>query len=112
MKKIFYSYHIRSLNSVYPPQGSLLCRTQGVHLSILCLVEVGVSKAWLDFSFSSQYRRFFNLKNVLLGGWMDVWMSIWVVCDILPPSIFFIFRYANWQIVLIPNMVTKIAYVL
>ena len=41
-----------------------------------------------------------------LDGWMDGWMR----CDILPPSIFLIFKYDNTQHVLIPKMCLKVAY--
>ena len=45
-----------------------------------------------------------------MGGWMDGWMDGWVGCDILPPSIFLIFKYDNKQDVLIPKLCLKVAY--
>ncbi len=45
-----------------------------------------------------------------VGGLVGGWEGGWVGCDILPPSIFFIFKYINKQDVLIPNMVSKIVY--
>ena len=38
------------------------------------------------------YRPFWNLEIALLW-WVGGWMDGWVGCDILPPSIFFIFKY-------------------
>ena len=41
---------------------------------------------------------------------VDGWVGGWMGCDILPPSIFLIFKYDNKQHVLIPKMCLKVAY--
>ena len=43
-----------------------------------------------------------------MGGWMDDWMYGWMGCDILPPSIFFIFKYVNKQNAVILKMCFKV----
>ena len=50
--------------------------------------------------------RLFELSKMvyLVGGWVGGWVG----CDILPPSIFFIFRYVNKHNVLVTNMVSKL----
>ena len=45
-----------------------------------------------------------------MGGWMDGWVDGWVGYDILPPSIFFVFKHDNKQPELIPNICLKVAY--
>ena len=45
-----------------------------------------------------------------MGGWMDGWVDGWMGGDILPPSIFLIFKYVNKQHVLVPKMGIKNAY--
>ena len=45
-----------------------------------------------------------------MGGWMGGWVGGWVGGDILPPSIFLIFKYVNKQHVLVPKMGIKVAY--
>ena len=42
--------------------------------------------------------------------WMGGWVGGWVGGDILPPSIFLIFKYVNKQHVLVPKMGIKVAY--
>ena len=45
-----------------------------------------------------------------MGGGVGGWVDGWVGCDILPSSIFLIFKYDNKQRVLLQSMVLKVAY--
>ena len=45
-----------------------------------------------------------------VDGWMGGWMGGWVGCDILPPSIFLIFKYDNKQHVFVPKIGMKVVY--
>ena len=66
----------------------------------------------------ADFENFETLKCFFTGGWVDGWMDGWMDgCmdgwmgfDILPSSIFLIFKYNKKQHVLIPKMCLKVAY--
>ena len=58
------------------------------------------------FNFAVVICLFEKLKMLYCGGWVGGWVG----CDILPSSIFLIFKYDNKQHMLLQNMVLKVAY--
>ena len=106
----------------YPLRCSLF---SGMLTSTMCLLQIWRqnlstafrSKVMIDLSL-----KFGNFKaDIIVVIWSEkYWTKIqrtaddflnmigWVGCDILPPSIFFIFRYVNRLDVLVTNMGVKV----
>ena len=62
------------------------------------------------FQKHEHYRPFFFPEIALFGGWVGGWMGGWVGYDILPLSIFLIFKYDNKRHKPVPKMCLKIVF--
>ena len=85
---------------LYPPKGVCERRSpEGVHFSKL------IQERNLTHQFQELISAFLKSEKCFI--W---WVGGWVGCDILPSSIFLIFKYDNKQRVLLQSMVLKVAY--
>ena len=81
---------------IYPPKGVCESRSpEGVHFSKL------IQERNLALQFKGLTSNFFSKMFYLVDGWVG--------CDILSPSIFFIFGYVNSHNVLVTNMLSNLS---
>ena len=93
------------LKNLYPPKGAAKAEPVWGPIVLLILYFELLSTNVLGCFKNTIIIRLFEILKILFLWWVDGWVG----CDLLPTSIFFIFKYDNKQNALTPKMCLKVA---